>query len=108
MPYIKLNRRIVITEKLQPVLNHIVSSIKNEDFQKGDLNYMISLLVREYVIQKGISYSSCSDITGVLNDVKVEFERRVVAPYEDIKIVENGDIYHGLNKETNNNDQKNE
>jgi len=41
----------------------------------------------------GISYDNLSDITGVLNDVKTEFERKVVAPYEDEKITENGKIY---------------
>ncbi len=38
------------------------------------------------------SYSKLAVITGVLENVKQEFYRRVGEPYEDKKIRENGDI----------------
>ena len=38
------------------------------------------------------SYSKIAMVTGVLENVKQEFYRRIAASYEDKKIVENGDI----------------
>lgn len=60
---------------------------------KGDLNYVMTRLSQEYIVFHGKSYNTLSDVTGMLNDVKTEFERKVVAPYEDMKIEENGGIY---------------
>ena len=41
----------------------------------------------------GNSYATINDIIGALEGAKMEFYRRVVAPYEDEKIKENGDVY---------------
>jgi hypothetical protein len=38
------------------------------------------------------SYPKIAMITGVLENIKQEFYRRVASPYEDKKILENGDI----------------
>ena len=95
MPYIKIRRR----KKLQRTLGYLCQALRalpvqaGEHFGKGDLNYCITQLVLAYVEHHGKRYDTLSDVTGVLNDVKVEFERRVVAPYEDKKIEENGDVY---------------
>lgn len=90
MPYIKQDRRL----KLDPEINGLADTLNGHlDSDKGDLNYSITQLVRAYLNAKGISYSTLSDVTGILNDVKTEFERRVVAPYEDEKILQNSDVY---------------
>lgn len=64
----------------------------------GELNYLIHGVVFEYLatqvaINGGVSYRDCGDVLGALEAVKQEFYRRVVAPYEDQKIEENGDVY---------------
>ena len=84
MPYIKKEDR----PKIIGNLDHIVENIDNV----GELNYTITRLVHLYLKKEGICYKNLSSITGVLNDVKIEFERRVVAKYEDEKIEQNGDI----------------
>jgi len=89
MPYIKQSMR----NELDPLINALAEEMHELGCNEGDLNYCITSLVIAYVEANGLSYSSLSDVTGVLNDVKVEFERRVVAPYEDKKIAENGDVY---------------
>lgn len=38
------------------------------------------------------TFTTMSQIIGVLESVKQEFYRRVVAPYEEEKIKENGDV----------------
>ena len=92
MPYIKKKDRPKYDELIHK-LSQVINSFEN---QKGDLNYCITILIKEFMWNKGKCYNTLSDITGVLNDVKVEFERKVVGPYEDKKIEENGGIYEGL------------
>lgn len=92
MPYIEQIAR----EDLDPAIEQLVEVLKTLTIGpvgKGDMNYTITQIVLAYVESHGKCYASLSDVTGVLNDVKVEFERRVMAPYEDEKIKENGDVY---------------
>lgn len=84
MPYIKQHKR----DEFKEILNTLGNIINTE----GDLNYVItSLLV--ICTKKWIkSYSTLNTIMGVMSCSAQEFYRRVVAPYEDQKIKENGDI----------------
>lgn len=59
----------------------------------GELNYAITKLVDDYIAYKGLSYQHINDVLGVLEGAKLEFYRRVAAPYEDKKIITNGDVY---------------
>lgn len=59
----------------------------------GELNYKITTMVTEYLLNHGLSYKSINDVVGALECVKQEFLRRVVAPYEDVKCKTNGDVY---------------
>jgi hypothetical protein len=58
----------------------------------GELNYVITMLIKNYFNNKPC-YQSINDIVGALESAKLEFYRRVAAPYEDLKIKENGDVY---------------
>lgn len=60
---------------------------------KGDLNYCISKLMLGFVRCNGKSYQTLSDAIAAANDAAAEFRRRMMDPYEDKKIKENGDIY---------------
>jgi hypothetical protein len=81
MPYIEQSKRIEILHGNLPVT-------------PGELNYAISDLLRCYYgNQARINYQILNDILGALEGAKLEFYRRVVVPYEDKKIKENGDIY---------------
>lgn len=81
MPYIKPEDRL-----------HILADEKQID-TPGELNYFISTLINSYINQKGKNYSTLNEVVGVLECAKLELYRRVAAPYEDIKIEENGDVY---------------
>lgn len=59
----------------------------------GELNYIITLLIKEYVNEKSLSYQTINDIVGALESCKMEFVRRVVNPYETQKCFENSDVY---------------
>jgi hypothetical protein len=88
MPYIKQERRDELA---------IWGSFSEEPAQvantPGELNFQVTDLVTEYLGHKGLSYQTINDIVGALEGAKLEFYRRVAAPYEDIKIKENGDVY---------------
>ena len=60
----------------------------------GELNYCISMLVQEWIERKGgLRDDALNAAIGVLEYAKLELFRRVVAPYEDKKILEHTDIY---------------
>lgn len=82
MPYIKRERR-------DPLLPD------SEEFPRdaGELNYQITRLIRRYEMNHGRCYNIANDIIGALEGAKLEYYRRRLAPYEDKKIEENGDVY---------------
>jgi hypothetical protein len=47
----------------------------------------------KYLDNVNKSYFSYNEVVGVLECVKLEMYRRLVAPYEDRKCKENGDVY---------------
>ena len=59
----------------------------------GELNYELTTMLIGYVNKRGLSYQTINDVVGALEGAKMEFYRRVAAPYEDKKILENGDVY---------------
>lgn len=59
----------------------------------GELNYAFTKLILEYLGAKP-SYQKFNDVLGALEGCKLELYRRMVAPYEDKKISENGDVYN--------------
>ena len=88
MPYILGADRA----KLQPVTDAITTAI-DASTTAGDLNYLVSRLAKAYIDAKGLRYEHLNAVVGALDSAKAEFQRRVVAPYEDRKIAENGDVY---------------
>ena len=79
MPYIRQEQR-----------NKLAKGEKPKD--AGELNYSITKMLLEYLEAKGKSYATFNEIMGVMQCATQEFYRRWVAPYEDIKIKENGDV----------------
>jgi len=59
----------------------------------GELNYLISRTLRRYWTNSPQNYQALNDIVGAVEGAKQEFIRRIVNPYEDRKIKENGDVY---------------
>lgn len=86
MPYIKQAERKVI-DRLP--IDRIFESVEAEP---GNLNYALTRLCHEYLRRGGKRYKTMNDIVGALEGCKMEFYRRTVAPYEDAKIEENGDV----------------
>ena len=80
MPYIPPNRR------------HALDSFEAPE-TAGELNFLITMYLLDYIACKGESYQIYCEIEGVLNHISKELYRRLVEPYEDKKIKQNGDVY---------------
>lgn len=60
---------------------------------KGELNYVISELVGQWIIaNKLYSYTGISNAISAVHDAELELNRRILAPYEMGKIIENEDL----------------
>jgi hypothetical protein len=55
----------------------------------GDLNYILYKYCKYHI---PISYNSLKNYCGELRQCATEIERRILGPYEDTKIDENGDV----------------
>jgi hypothetical protein len=60
----------------------------------GELNYSITKLLNQYLERRDTPrYGDWNEVIGVLECAKLEIYRRSIAPYEDRKARENGDVY---------------
>ena len=84
MPYITEEDRVKFEKTLEDLTVPTVA---------GELNYLFTCIIKQYLTQKGVSYTNMNEVVGVLECAKLELYRRMTAPYEDKKIFENGDVY---------------
>ena len=82
MPYIKKEQR--------PKMDALVDFMAAYGIlANGDLNYVLFAFCKRY-IKPG--YGKYKNFCGELRQCATEIERRLLAPYEDAKIIENGDV----------------
>lgn len=94
MPYIKQELRDQIDNNIETLVHNINSLSKTDVDFAGILNYTISSLVSQILLSKfdRLRYWHSPMVRGVLMDVADEFYRRIVSPYEDEQIKNNGDV----------------
>ena len=96
MPYIQESNREKLDKAIDELVKQINSRLLFPDDPKylwdisGEINYCVSRILGQ--LMKQTSYSKIAIITGVLENIKQEFYRRIASPYEDQKIIQNGDI----------------
>ena len=84
MPYIKQEKR--------PEMDEIVKLMVEKGVKvDGDLNYILFKFFK-YHINKKESYNNYKSFCGELRQCATEIERKLLAPYEEKKIKENGDV----------------
>ena len=90
MPYISKDYR----EEYDYVIDELISRLydKNNDKLSGHLNYIFFRLACNVCSGVGASYARMAVVSSALSEAQAEFRRRVMAPYEDKKIEENGDV----------------
>jgi hypothetical protein len=81
-----------ITEDKRKVLDKIIDRFDNDHYMDdGEVTYVIYKLLLNHV-RSNMRYNTLAECMGIIECAKQEFYRRIVAPYEDKKILENGDI----------------
>ena len=84
MPYIPSEARDRINSSDSPM-------------NSGELNYLVTTIIDNYITDRGLGYSTLNDIMGVLSCAQHEMYRRVVSLYEDKKMLTNGDVWNPAN-----------
>jgi len=110
MPYITTQARAELDNELRKPSN------------AGEINYVVTRKVLRKILEKGISYQTFIDIDHYLHsmlfddyysgtnyyilstiekDIQAEIYRRIIKPYEELKIAVNGDVpgYEMLQKQ---------
>lgn len=94
MPYIDPEQKLALDQGSVPT-------------DPGQLNYVLTRECIRYLEQRAVlhkdqggwtgglrpSYEDRAEVLNALEAAKLEFYRRALAPYEDDKKVENGDVY---------------
>jgi len=81
MPYIKQADRVEISSGVRLAKT------------PGELNFRLTSIANGYLAARGPSYATFNEVIGALECAKLEMYRRMIAPYEDRKMIENGDVY---------------
>jgi hypothetical protein len=84
MPYIPAARR----PDFDALLEQLAAQVQTE----GELNYCIYKLATLHVGRIGESYANLARCGSAMEHAKLEWYRRRLAPYEDQKIAQHGDI----------------
>lgn len=94
MPYIKEEARAILDDCIEKMIYCITDGNIPSDAEfatiLGEINYSFSRILSGCAGKT--SYSKIAMITGVLENIKQEYYRRVATKYEEQKIIENGDI----------------
>ncbi len=89
MPYIKESDR----EALKWLIDtSSIEALGTFSTSPGIINYLITNIIKIF-LGLNPNYERFNAAIGVLECAKLELYRRMVAPYEDTKIEENGDVY---------------
>ncbi len=94
MPYIVQESRALYDSSLARLAESISDATPD-----GDLNYIVTRILSDWLQKRGLSYTPLADVVTVLETAKLEFYRRLAAPYEDGKAALNGDVYGELGED---------
>ena len=90
MPYIEWAMRGLVNTEIDSLAEKIKRGTCLGEKRDGVLNYIISSLIAKLY---KTSYTDLNAAIGMLECAKLELYRRRLAPYEDKKIAEHGDVY---------------
>ena len=90
MPYILQERRDGIALELS------ADQLNWQPANAGDLNFVVSTFIANYIRTHGCKYAVLNEMIGALECAKLELNRVIIGPYEDQKIRENGPVYDGI------------
>jgi hypothetical protein len=93
MPYITPEDRKRFDKTVDEL---VVLLLEYPDHIEGNLNYVVTKIIKDIFrrLKDGVqlNYKNLNSIVGALECIKLEFYRRMIVPYEDIKKKHNGDV----------------
>lgn len=90
MPYIEESLRDKVDMYISGLASTFVTNSDLREKREGVINYIVTrLIIKLY----HVSYSELCKAIGTLICVCLELYRRKLAPYEDEKMKEHGDVY---------------
>lgn len=84
MPYIK--------PELRPPIDRVVEELVDVCHTHGDMSYAIYRFLLARIKMEGASYEKIKGVISIGTETTQELRRRVLVPYEDEKMFENGDV----------------
>ncbi len=91
MPYIKQEQRPELEKLVDEISAKIIELHQKTGNSRGALvNFTISELMRS--VWKDPRYADMAEARSALQEAHDEYGRRVIGPYEDLKIAQEGDI----------------
>jgi hypothetical protein len=89
MPYILKEKRKVLDPAIRELVDAFTKLDDDANFA-GNLNYAITKLL--FTLDPAPNYQRFNDMIGALECCKLEFYRKKIAPYEDLKERDNGPV----------------
>jgi hypothetical protein len=87
MPYLAEGDRQAVDELVEKIREASIAGA-------GTLNYLFTQICIAYLAEATPArYIHMNDLIGALECAKLELYRRLVVPYEETKIAQNGDVY---------------
>lgn len=96
MPYISKDRREFLEEVLNPLIEDIKERV-NPRYTIGEITYIFTKVMLAFLNRQTARYEDYALMIGAMGCAKLELYRRKIAPYEDKKNAENGDVYYETN-----------
>lgn len=90
MPYIPETQRIDINDDL------LEAGLDFTPENAGELNFIVSTLINNYLLKKGVRYAHINEMMGALECAKMELYSVIAEPYEAAKCEENGAVYTAI------------
>ena len=90
MPYLSKEDKVKFDLKYKDALSYLAEMDIKE--LTGHINYMVFKTTKVWTEKNGKKYFVFASIVGTMICCVLEIYRRLVAPYEDKKILENGDV----------------
>lgn len=93
MPYLTQSEREIYDDAIR----EIVERMPDVEDYPGDLNYVVTRLCLGLLYdlpqsRPKLNYQKLNAVVGALEAAKLEIYRRHVAPYEDMKMLDHGDV----------------
>ncbi|KKN70878.1 hypothetical protein LCGC14_0426610 [marine sediment metagenome] len=90
MPYISKDSRAEHDDEINELAIKL-NELENDELS-GHLNYVFFRLAGLLCQEDDLSYARMAVVSSAMSEAQAEFRRRVMAPYENEKIKENGDV----------------